>query len=78
MATFGRQESAVLKFHRFSIGFGKVIWRRTDKLGTEFAIFSYSAWWLCQKCLTGRNEEVPAELKIAGHLKANLSLNVLL
>ena len=31
-------EKVRIKVHRFSIGFGKVIWRRTDKLGTEFAI----------------------------------------
>lgn len=51
-----------IKVHRFSIGFGKVIWRRTDKLGTEFAIQPFR-WLVMSKCLHGRNEEVPAELK---------------
>ena len=27
-----------VKVQRFSIGFGKALWRRTDKLGTEFVI----------------------------------------
>ena len=27
-----------VKVERFSIGFGKALWRRTDKLGTEFVI----------------------------------------
>ena len=60
--TFGLQESAVLKFIVFSIGFGKVIWRRTDKLGTEFAISAIPLGGYV-KMLDGRNEEVPAELK---------------
>ena len=51
-----------IKVHRFSIGFGKVIWRRTDKLGTEFAI-SVIPLGGYVKMLDGRNEEVPAELK---------------
>ena len=62
MATFGRQESAVLKVHRFFDGFGKVIWRRTDKLGTEFAISAIPLGGYV-KMLDGRNEDVPAELK---------------
>ena len=37
-----------IKVHRFSIGFGKVIWRRTDKIGHRICYFSYSAWRLCQ------------------------------
>ncbi|MDU7945884.1 MAG: RIP metalloprotease RseP, partial [Haemophilus parainfluenzae] len=51
-----------IKVHRFSIGFGKVIWRRTDKLGTEFAISAIPLGGYV-KMLDGRNEEVPAELK---------------
>ena len=27
-----------VKVERFSIGFGKALWRRTDKLGTEYVI----------------------------------------
>ncbi len=27
-----------VKVEKFSIGFGKALWRRTDKLGTEFVI----------------------------------------
>ena len=51
-----------IKVHRFSIGFGKVIWRRTDKLGTEFAISAIPLGGYV-KMLDGRNEEVPVELK---------------
>ena len=34
----GPKDAGVDVSSSVSIGFGKVIWRRTDKLGTEFAI----------------------------------------
>lgn len=51
-----------VKVYRFSIGFGKVIWRRTDKQGTEFALSMIPLGGYV-KMLDGRVEEVPAELK---------------
>ncbi|MGC7561001.1 sigma E protease regulator RseP [Pasteurella sp. PK-2025] len=50
-----------IKVHRFSIGFGKVIWRRQDKQGTEFAISAIPLGGYV-KMLDERNEVVPAEL----------------
>lgn len=47
---------------RFSIGFGKVLWRRTDKQGTEFAI-SLIPLGGYVKMLDERNETVPDNLK---------------
>ena len=51
-----------VKVHRFSIGFGKVIWSRTDKQGTEFAVSAIPLGGYV-KMLDGRNEEVPETLK---------------
>ena len=51
-----------VKVHRFSIGFGKVIWSRTDKQGTEFAMSAIPLGGYV-KMLDGRNEEVPETLK---------------
>ena len=51
-----------VKVHRFSIGFGKVLWSKTDKQGTEFALAAIPLGGYV-KMLDGRNEEVPAELK---------------
>ena len=51
-----------VKVHRFSIGFGKVIWLRTDKTGTEFAVSAIPLGGYV-KMLDGRNEEVPEALK---------------
>lgn len=51
-----------IKVHRFSIGFGKVIWKRTDKQGTEFALSMIPLGGYV-KMLDGRNEDVPQELK---------------
>ncbi len=51
-----------VKVHRFSIGFGKVIWRRTDKQGTEFAL-SLIPLGGYVKMLDGRAENVPEELQ---------------
>lgn len=50
-----------IKVERFSIGFGKVIWRRRDKQDTEFAI-SLIPLGGYVKMLDERNEEVPAHL----------------
>lgn len=50
-----------VKVHRFSIGFGKVIWARTDKKGTEFAVSAIPLGGYV-KMLDGRNEEIPPEL----------------
>ncbi|MGY4676831.1 sigma E protease regulator RseP [Pasteurella sp. P03HT] len=50
-----------IKVHRFSIGFGKVLWSRKDKLGTEFVISAIPLGGYV-KMLDGRNEEVPADL----------------
>ncbi|OOF40750.1 RIP metalloprotease RseP [Rodentibacter mrazii] len=51
-----------VKVHRFSIGFGKVLWRRTDKQGTEFALSMIPLGGYV-KMLDGRAEEVPSSLK---------------
>ena len=51
-----------VKVHRFSIGFGKVLWKRTDKQGTEFAL-SVIPLGGYVKMLDERTEEVPLELK---------------
>lgn len=51
-----------VKVQRFSIGFGKVIWRRTDKQGTEFAL-SLIPLGGYVKMLDGRVEPIPTELK---------------
>ncbi|WP_420514260.1 RIP metalloprotease RseP [Haemophilus influenzae] len=51
-----------IKIHRFSIGFGKVIWKRIDKYGTEFAVSMIPLGGYV-KMLDGRNEVVPAEQK---------------
>ena len=47
-----------IKVHRFSIGFGKVIWRRTDKLGTEFAISAIPLGGM-SKCLMDEMKKFP-------------------
>lgn len=51
-----------IKVHRFSIGFGKVLWKRVDKRGTEFALSMIPLGGYV-KMLDGRNEEVPPELQ---------------
>lgn len=51
-----------IKIHRFSIGFGKVLWSKIDKQGTEFAISSIPLGGYV-KMLDERNEAVPANLK---------------
>lgn len=51
-----------IKVHRFSLGFGKVLWKRVDKQGTEFALSMIPLGGYV-KMLDGRNENVPAELK---------------
>ncbi|WP_101775298.1 sigma E protease regulator RseP [Pasteurella oralis] len=51
-----------IKVHRFSIGFGKVLWSHTDKQGTEFAL-SVIPLGGYVKMLDGRNEDVPMALK---------------
>lgn len=51
-----------VKVHRFSIGFGKVIWSKVDKYGTEFA-FSLIPLGGYVKMLDERNEDVPPALK---------------
>lgn len=51
-----------IKVHRFSIGFGKVIWKRIDKYGTEFAVSMIPLGGYV-KMLDGRNEVVLAEQK---------------
>lgn len=51
-----------VKVQRFSIGFGKVLWRRVDKFGTEFAVSAIPLGGYV-KMLDERNEEVPIELK---------------
>ncbi|WP_439287474.1 sigma E protease regulator RseP [Lonepinella sp. BR2357] len=51
-----------IKVHRFSIGFGKVLWSKKDKQGTEFAV-SLIPLGGYVKMLDERNETVPAELK---------------
>lgn len=51
-----------IKVHRFSVGFGKVLWSRTDKYGTEFAVSAIPLGGYV-KMLDERNEEVPPELR---------------
>ena len=51
-----------IKVLRFSLGFGKVIWSRVDKQGTEFAI-SIIPLGGYVKMLDERQENVPVELK---------------
>jgi regulator of sigma E protease len=51
-----------VKVLRFSIGFGKVLWRRTDKHGTEFAIAAIPLGGYV-KMLDERVEDVPSELQ---------------
>ncbi|TEW56696.1 sigma E protease regulator RseP [Psychromonas sp. RZ22] len=51
-----------VKVHRFSIGFGKVLFKKTDKHGTEFAIAAIPLGGYV-KMLDGRVEEVPEELQ---------------
>ncbi|SEP59117.1 sigma E protease regulator RseP [Basfia succiniciproducens] len=51
-----------IKVHRFSIGFGKVLWRKVDKHGTEFVVSMLPLGGYV-KMLDERNEEVPEALK---------------
>lgn len=51
-----------IKVHRFSLGFGKVLWSRVDKKGTEFALSMIPLGGYV-KMLDERNEDVPAHLK---------------
>jgi regulator of sigma E protease len=51
-----------VKVHRFSIGFGKVLYKRTDKQGTEFAIAAIPLGGYV-KMLDSRVENVPNELQ---------------
>ncbi|MDO4429787.1 MAG: sigma E protease regulator RseP [Lonepinella koalarum] len=51
-----------IKVHRFSVGFGKVLWSKKDKQGTEFAISAIPLGGYV-KMLDERNEQVPEELK---------------
>jgi len=51
-----------VKVHRFSIGFGKVLFKRTDKQGTEFAIAAIPLGGYV-KMLDGRVETVPDDLQ---------------
>jgi regulator of sigma E protease len=51
-----------VKVHRFSIGFGKVLYKRTDKQGTEFAIAAIPLGGYV-KMLDGRVENVSDELQ---------------
>lgn len=51
-----------VKVLRFSIGFGKVLWRRTDKHGTEFAIAAIPLGGYV-KMLDERVEDVRSELQ---------------
>lgn len=51
-----------VKIERFSIGFGKVLWSRTGKGGTEFAISAIPLGGYV-KMLDERQEEVPEALK---------------
>ena len=50
-----------VKVHRFSIGFGKVLFKKLDKHGTEFVIAAIPLGGYV-KMLDGRVEEVPDEL----------------
>jgi regulator of sigma E protease len=51
-----------VKVHRFSIGFGKVLFKRIDKQGTEFVIAAIPLGGYV-KMLDGRVENVPEELQ---------------
>lgn len=51
-----------VKVERFSIGFGKSLWRRTDRQGTEFVIALIPLGGYV-KMLDERVESVPAELR---------------
>ncbi|TCP94967.1 site-2 protease [Cricetibacter osteomyelitidis] len=51
-----------IKVHRFSVGFGKVLWSKTDKQGTEFALSAVPLGGYV-KMLDERNETVPEHLK---------------
>ena len=51
-----------VKVLRFSIGFGKPFWRRTDRHGTEFALAPIPLGGYV-KFLDEREEEVPAQLR---------------
>lgn len=50
-----------VKVHRFSIGFGKVLFKKVDKYGTEFVIAAIPLGGYV-KMLDGRVEEVPEQL----------------
>jgi regulator of sigma E protease len=50
-----------VKVHRFSIGFGKVLFKKIDKKGTEFVIAAIPLGGYV-KMLDGRVEDVPEEL----------------
>jgi len=50
-----------VKVHRFSIGFGKVLFKKVDKQGTEFVIAAIPLGGYV-KMLDGRVENVPEEL----------------
>jgi len=56
-----------VKVHTFSIGFGKALWSRKDKLGTEYVIAAIPLGGYV-KMLDERVEEVPADEK---HLAFN-------
>ena len=51
-----------VRVERFSIGFGKALWRRTDKLGTEYVIALIPLGGYV-KMLDERVEEVPEALR---------------
>ncbi|MDG6896958.1 zinc metallopeptidase RseP [Actinobacillus delphinicola] len=51
-----------VKIERFSIGFGKILWRRVGKSGTEFAISAIPLGGYV-KMLDERQEDVPEALK---------------
>ncbi|QLB12633.1 site-2 protease [Bisgaardia hudsonensis] len=51
-----------IKVHRFSLGFGKVIWSKVDRQGTEFAISMIPLGGYV-KMLDERSEIVPEHLK---------------
>jgi RIP metalloprotease RseP len=51
-----------VKVERFSIGFGKALWRRTDRQGTEYVIALIPLGGYV-KMLDERVESVPAELR---------------
>ncbi|RBW47408.1 zinc metallopeptidase RseP [Psychromonas sp. B3M02] len=50
-----------VKVHRFSLGFGKVLFKKVDKHGTEFAVAAIPLGGYV-KMLDGRVEDVPEEL----------------